>query len=246
MTVTRGKEHVFLGMKINFNDDKTVTISMRTYLQEAIKECKMRVSRQTSTPAKNDLFFIDKTSNTLNKLESKTFHSVVAKLLYVSLRARPDILLAISFLCTRVSKSTKQDQQKLLCVLEYLKGTLDLSLTLGADNLNSIRTWVDASYAVHPDMTSHTGGVISMGIGAILCKSSKQKLNTKSSTETELVGTTDYIPNTIWSKMFLEAQGHKINKNIFFQDNVSAMRLEKNGRASAGKQSRHIDISYFL
>jgi hypothetical protein len=117
---------------------------------------------------------------------------------------------------------------------------------LGTADLNSIHTWVDASYAVHPDMKSHTGGVMSMGTGGILCKSTKQKLNTKSSTEAELIGATDYLPSTIWSKMFMEAQGYKITSNIFEQDNVSAIRLEKNGKASAGKQSRHIDIRYFF
>jgi hypothetical protein len=119
-------------------------------------------------------------------------------------------------------------------------------LTLGADNLHSLRTWVDASYAVHADMRSHTGGVISLGTGAILCKSAKQKLNTKSSTEAELVGATDFAPNTIWSKKFMEAQGYDISSNIFEQDNVSAIRLEKNGRSSAGRQSRHVDIRYFF
>jgi hypothetical protein len=74
-------------------------------------------------------------------------------------------------------------------------------LTIGADDLSSIRTWVDASYAVHPDMKSHTGGVMSMGTGGLVCKSSKQKLNTKS-TEAELVGATDYLPNTIQWKFF--------------------------------------------
>ena len=38
----------------------------------------------------------------------------------------------------------------------------------------------------HGDMCSHIGGVISFGVGGILCKSLKQKLNTKSSTEAEL------------------------------------------------------------
>jgi predicted metal-dependent peptidase len=36
MTVTRGKEHVFLGMKINFNDNGTASINMKEYLKEAI------------------------------------------------------------------------------------------------------------------------------------------------------------------------------------------------------------------
>ena len=79
-----------------------------------------------------------------------------------------------------------------------------------------------------------------------MCKSSKQKLYTKSSTEAELVGASDYLPNTIWAKMFLESQGYKIRENQFLQDNQSAIKLEVNGRASCGQKSRHIDIRFFF
>lgn len=59
----------------------------------------------------------------------------------------------------------------------------------------------------------------------MVCKSSKQKLNTKSSTEAELVGASVYLPNTIvWMKTFLEAQGYTITDNLFEQDNESAIR----------------------
>jgi hypothetical protein len=178
----------------------------------------------------------------LGKTETEAFHSVMAKLLYIATRVRPDIFLAVGFVCTWVATPTKHDQSNLKRLLEYIGGTLTLALTLGADNLNSIQTWVDVSYAVHSDMKSHTGGIISMGRGAVASKSSKQKLNTKSSMEAELVGATDYVSNTIWSKMFLEAQGHQIMSNLFEQNNQSALRLEKNGHLSTGKQSRHINI----
>ena len=49
----------------------------------------------------------------------------------------------------------------------------------------------------------------------------------------------------IWLKLFLEAQGIQVSQNYFEQDNVSAIRLERNGRSSAGAKSRHIDIRYF-
>ena len=77
-------------------------------------------------------------------------------------------------------------------------------------------------------------------------KASKQKLNTKSSTESELVGASDYIPWTMWTKRFLEEQGYILKRNIFYQDNESAMRMESNGRKSAGDKSRHINIRYFF
>merc|ERR1712232_1262490 len=95
-------------------------------------------------------------------------------------------------------------------------------------------------------MRSHTGGVMSFGRGVIHARSNKQKLNTKSSTEAEVVGVSDYLPFNIWVKMFMEDQGYKLKENILYQDNESAIKLESNGRMSAGQKSRHINIRYFF
>jgi hypothetical protein len=198
MSVTRGKEHEFLGMKINFNEDRTVRISnMSSYVEEAIKQFPETILKRASTPANKNLFIIDEDSAVLQ--QSKVEISIVAKLLYISKRGRPDIQLGVAFLCTRVSCATQQDWEKLRRVLQYLYGTVDDDLIVGADALTTMYTWVDAAYGVHSDMKSHTGGVISFGTGAVITKSSKQKLNTKSSTEAELVGASDCLPATIWA-----------------------------------------------
>lgn len=179
-----------------------------------------------------------------------TFHSVVVKLLYVAIRGRMDILLAVGFSCTRVAKSTVEDKGKLKRLLEYIKESIDKeSYTLGADTLEQMQLWVDALYAVQTDMRSHIEGVISFGRGGLVCKlSEKQQLNTKSSTKAEVIGASDYLPHTLlWVKMFVEAQGHGIQENILEQDNESTIKMEKNGKASAGpSRSRHtIDIQHF-
>jgi hypothetical protein len=246
MTVTRGREHVFLGMHIRFNEDGTATIRMKDYLKEAIEEFGEPIGNSAASPAKRDLFEIDADSDTLDKVKGEVFHSVAAKLLYVSKRRRLDTQLTVAFLCTRVSCSTQQDWKKLKRLLEYIHGSLDEFRVIGADDLKKMMTWVDASYAVHRDMKSHTGGVVSFGTGALMSKSSKQKLNTKSSTEAELVGASDYLPHAIWAKKFLEGQGYKLKENLFYQDNQSAIRFEKNGRRSCGPNSRHIDTRYFF
>ena len=245
MTVSRGTKHTFLGIDIEYKENGTAILQMRRYLEDAIMESEMAIKRSVATPAKKNLFDVSLTAPLLIKTEAEVFHKVVAKLLYVSMRARMDILLPVIFLCTRVSFCTVEDKEKLKRVLEYLSGTLDLTYTLGADDLKSLRTWVDVAYAVHPDMRSHTGGAMSFGTGALVCKSGKQRLNTKSSTESEMVGASDYLPNTIWVKMFLDAQGHRLEQNFFEQDNQSAIRLETNGKMSAGQKSRHINVRYF-
>ena len=90
---------------------------------------------------------------------------------------------------------------------------------MGADSLSQLCTWVDAAYGVHPDLKIHTGGCISFVYGMVHCKSTKQKLNTKSSTEDKLVGVSDYLLYNIWIFLFVGAQGYDIKKNILFQDN---------------------------
>jgi len=40
--------------------------------------------------------------------------------------------------------------------------------------------------------------------------------------------------------------GSNLDKNIVYQDNKSAMLLEKNGRQSAGKRSRALNVRYFF
>ena len=109
-----------------------------------------------------------------------------------------------------------------------------------------MRWHIDASFAVHNDMKSHTGATMTMGQGAAYNLSAKQKLNTGSSTEAELVGTHDALSQMIWSRYFLESQGYCLKDNICHQDNESAMKLEKNGKRSSTKRTRHIHIRYFL
>jgi hypothetical protein len=166
--------------------------------------------------------------------------------LFLCKRARPDIQTAVAFLTTRVKRPDTDDYKKLTRVIKYLRSTPNLALTLEADNTHIIKWWVDASFAVHKDMKSHTGGTLSLGKGSLYSTSTRQKLNTKSSTEAELVGVDDVMPLILWTRYFLDAQGYGVVENKVFQDNQSAMLLEKNGRRSSSRRTRHINIRYFF
>ena len=106
-------------------------------------------------------------------------------------------------------------------------------------------SFVDSSYAVHDNMRSHTGGLVSFGIGAAHTRSTTSKINVKSATESELVSASEYLPYTLWFKHFMEEQGYKIKDNVLYQDNKSAILMEINGRNSCTGNSRHINIRYF-
>ncbi len=83
--------------------------------------------------------------------------------------------------------------------MEYLRKDHTRPLVLGAKNDGLLMWYVDASFAVHPNMRGHTGGGLTMGRGFPITASIKQKLNTQSSTETELVGVDDMMPISIWT-----------------------------------------------
>jgi hypothetical protein len=76
--------------------------------------------------------------------------------------------------------------------------------------------------------------------------SQRQRLNTRSLTEAELVGVNDAMNMVLWSRLFLEAQGFTVTDNILYQDNQSAMLLEKNGKMSSSKRTRHQEIPLFF
>ena len=92
------------------------------------------------------------------------------------------------------------DYKKLAREIKYIQGTSGLQLILSIDKSGNIKWYVDASFAVHNDMRGHTGGFMTMGIGGAYVQSSKQKLNTKSSTEAELVRVDDVLTQVIWTR----------------------------------------------
>ena len=81
-------------------------------------------------------------------------------------RARPDIETGVSFLMKRVAKSDVDDWKKLRRVIGFLKRTIDELRIIGATSLTEIMSFIDSAYAVHENMRSHTGGLVSFGIGA--------------------------------------------------------------------------------
>ena len=87
---------------------------------------------------------------------------------------------------------------------------------------------------------------MTLGKGVINGTSTRQKLNTCSSTEAELVAVDDCMSQVLWTRYFLEAQGYNINDCIIYQDNKSTILLEQNGRASSSKCTRHNNICYYF
>jgi len=246
LTQSTGKVLDYLGMRFNFNVRGQVQIDMEEYVKSILHHANDDMKGVAVTPASNYLFQTNDDSVKLDHDCKEQFVHLVMQLLYLSQRGRPDIRTAVSFLCTRLHDPDEDDYKKLSRVIKYLRGTTDLTLTLQAEKDGVIQWWVDASYAVHPEMKGHTRGTLSLGKGSIYSTSSKQTLVSRSSTESEVIGVHDVLPQILWTNHFLQAQGFNVRKMVLYQDNTSSILLEKNGRSSSSKRTRHMNIWFFF
>lgn len=245
VTSTRGNRHDYLAMFINYSVEGSVIIDMAYYVKKMIEEFPDKLKDNVVCPWSENLFKVDDQSKLLPEEKWKQFYTFVMKGMFLYKRARQDIQPAIAFLSTRVCAPTEQDYKKLFQMMSFLKNMQDDVMMLEAGNKQVQEWWIDVSFAVHPDMRSHMGAIFTLCKGAISSISTKQKVNTRLSTEAELVGIDDVISKVLWTKRFIEAQGFQLRANIVYRDNTSLMQLEENGRQSASKRTQHFNIKYF-
>ena len=128
--------------------------------------------------------------------------------------------------------------------MQYIRGARDLTLTIKPSE--DPKWWVDSLYTVHQDTWSHTGVVMSLGRGATYTASTKQKLNTKSSTEAEFVALDDTMAQVLWTIHFLAEWGEYLPTTTICQDNKSTIILAENGTHSSSQHTRHMNLRYFF
>jgi hypothetical protein len=239
ISLTRGPLLNYIGMSIDFTHIGEARITMAGYVNEVLAS-----SGVTGTT--DGLFDVRCDADAVSEEMRVWFHRVVAQLLYLAKRVRPECLAAVAYLATRVTRCNSHDIEKLCRLVRYIRSTSDLGLVLRPGVLGLlVRLFVDASYGVHADGKSHTGSCVVLGdVGAVHCRSTKQAIVTKSSTEAELVGLSDSANQALHMRHFLMAQGYKVPAAVVYQDNMSCMALVDRGRSGA-ERTRHIDIRYF-
>jgi hypothetical protein len=229
-------------MEFNFGSPGRVSVKMSGYTKDVIAFA--NVSTNSRTPAGESLFVIDESAPLLSKGDAEHFHSLVAKLLYLAKRTRPDILCSVSFMSTRVKSPTTQDMKKLLRIMKYLHECPDLGIVLQVGDEIRVIAYIDASYGVHQDARSHSGVTITLGRGPIFAKSARQKIVTKSSHEAELVAASDGGSQVLWTRSFLVHQGYDPKPAVIMQDNMATISSLNKGWTGSEK-SRHVNIRYY-
>lgn len=244
--IHHGLEHQYLGINLLIREN-LIELNMKNDIKKIAND--LKINNPSKIPGNNE-FFRNSNSDFLNDENRNIFHTNTAKLLYIARMCRPDILGYVSYLSSRVNNPTLNDMFKLKKLIAYLLYTIDTVYCI-ADNIfnkqNSIdiNCYIDSSHGIHEDLRGQTGIVIKLGESTIFSRSAKQKVNTKSSTETELHGVAEEISQALWTKYILESLNFKVNNINLYLDNKSTIVMLLTGK-SIGRNTRHINMRTFF
>jgi hypothetical protein len=234
----------YLGLTIDLTKHDQAIVSQVGLIESVLSWYEVDRQHPAITPALPTIMEDTSESPALIPLGAKTFHTIIATLLFIAKRTRPDILFAVNILCGRVLRPTEADRLSLCRLLSYLSGTIDMPLILRVSTKEGLGMSIDAAFGTHSDMHSHTGARIMFHGGTIFAKSSKQDQVAKSSTEGEIYGVSSTLSEGLWCKLYLEQQGEDIGMLTVEQDNKSAMALFDRGYSNSDK-TRHLHIRHF-
>ena len=126
-------DHDYLGMRFDFSNPGKVMIDMQDYINEILQHIPDDMEGVATTPAAEHLFKTRSDAGPLDAATAELFHIITTQLLFLCNRGRPDVQMAVSFLCTRVTKPDIDNYKKLEQVIKYLRKTKFMRLTLEAD-----------------------------------------------------------------------------------------------------------------
>ena len=234
---------------MDFSDSPYVSINHVGMIEDIIRKDRESPTLKISTAspkslATDHLFEVSPDSPSLTEKAQTHLHSILASFNYVGGRARPDLITFLSAGLKRVLAPTEEDERKAARFVGYFESTRDLTLRLRCYLPPKVSTFIDASFAVHPNMRSHSGVCVTLGVGVFYSKSTAQKLNTTSSCHSEAVALAKCLQQSLWSQYLIEGQGYPATPITVFQDNQSTIKLMENGRPTS-ELTRHIRIGYF-
>jgi hypothetical protein len=239
----------YLGMHITRDrQNRTITLLQTGYIDSLLVKFDPEMQEFPSIPSTPMLTVTGSpppVSNLLGKHGVTEYQGMVGSLMYLASQTRPDILYAV---CAhaRYSKSpTADNREGVIRILQYIKNTRMLGLRLHSGEGIVLYATVDASYACHTDLKSHTGCTLHLGrkSGSVFSLSKKQTITADSSTVAELIAAHLAAHEIMWARNLLLELGYpQTNPTTLFEDNLSTISLIVN--KGNGQRSKHIDLRY--
>ena len=248
---TQGPIVSYLGLTWDYSETGYVKVSQAGMIQDIVarreKTHEDRGAKLTgipTTPGASYLFNRTPDCKRLGVKDAEIFHTDTASLAWASTRAHPGLVTVIGELSKRVQECTTEDDSKLDRAISFAKSVRDVPLRLKAELPPRVTVSIDAAFANRTDMKSTSGTCITLGVGFFIASSKVQKLNSKSSTEAEIIAVSDGMNIPLWLADFIRLQGYPPQPVRLEQDNQSCITLLTKGRSTA-ETTRFIEIRKF-
>ena len=233
----------YLGMLIQ-HKGSYLTLSQPGYINDLLT--KYPPDKKFKTPCTEDIFNPSASEFESPLVDVTAYLSMLMQLMFLATRTRPDILTAVCALATKCKEPREADRVRLQRVIGYLAEFKDMELHCNVSDLQ-LHAYFDAGWACHTDMKGHSGMVLTLGhLGfPILCKSQKQKVVTRSSTEAELVCMYSGVDLVLCYRLIGQFMGFPDKVPVpVHQDNTSSMKIATMGRGSSTSATKFMDLKF--
>ena len=228
----------YLGLEIAQEKDG-IKITQKGYIEKILKKFNMENANPVETP-------IIKSSQNIEpgKAESKfPYRSAVGALMYLMVGTRPDIAYAVGVASRSLENPTEDDIVKVKRIFRYLRGTVSHGIKYQADSVKGLEAYSDADHAGDLATRRSTTGVICcFAEGAVSWFSQRQASVSISTTEAEIVASSEAARELVWLKR-LFADLTQIDKTRLFVDNEAAIKLAHNPEMH--RRTKHIETRHF-
>ena len=248
---TQGPLVSYLGLTWDYSEAGYVKVSQAGMIQDIVaRREKFHTDKGTKltgipkSPCAPYLFDRTPDCTRLNAKEAESFWTETASLAWASTRAHPALVTTIGELSRHVTDPTTEDSGKLDRAISFAKSVRDIPLRLKTELPPRVTVSIDAAFANRNEMRSTSGTCITLGVGYFIASSKVQKLNSKSSTEAEIIAVSDGMNIPLWLADFIRLQGYPPQPVRLEQDNQSCMTLLTKGRSTA-ETTRFIEIRKF-
>lgn len=234
----------YLGLEINKDTAGRITVSQQAFAESLMRRYDVK-ERIVNSPCRGDILSvseIEKPQRALEGAKRGEYISMIMACMYLARLTRSDILFATSYLSTKCARPTEQDYQDARRLLRYIKGTISARLVFRPGERSSDLTfYCDASHLIHPDGYGHSGYMATISGVVIFARSTKQKLQGRSSAESELIATEECSTYVVYIRKLAMEMGimhatHAATK--VGQDNKSAIILANQGISF--RRTRHM------
>jgi len=233
-----GKLSYFLGIEVAYHDG-SMTLSQSKYVSDLLHRTAMFDTKPAHTPGA--------VGKNLSKFDGDPlpdvtqYRSVVGALQYLTM-TRPDIAFVVNKVCQFMQQPTSAHWFSVKRILRYLKGTLHDGLVLSHSSHLTLEGFSDADWGGQPDDRRSTSGyLVYLGGNLVSWSSSKQKVVSRSSAESEYRGLAFATAEMIWMQALLQELCVSIPAiPLLWYDNISAYHMAKNPVFHA--RTKHIEI----